>query len=308
MHCHKDTRRQPRLSSVRQGRSWRRMIPLIAAVLLIAPLAASDFSGAKALEDTRRAVAFGPRPPGSPAIRNLRAYIEAQLRPLRCHVSEDAFTASTPDGPVQMANIIARFPDSSSQALVITGHYDTKKQPRFVGANDGGSSTGFLLELARIISSRKWNSDIYLVWFDGEEAFHEWTETDSVYGSRHLAERWSRDGTLARVRALINIDMIGDRNLDIAKDTSSSPDLLQLVWKSAYDLGYGRYFTDAEGPIEDDHSPFLARGANAVDIIDFDYGPSNSWWHTPEDTMDKLSAHSFQVIGDVVLAAMARLD
>ena len=281
---------------------------LIAAVLSPGLVAGSDFSGAKALEGTRRAVAFGSRPPGSAAIRNLRSYIEAQLRPLRCHVSEDAFTASTPEGPVQMTNIIARFPGASSQALVITGHYDTKKQPRFVGANDGGSSTGFLLELASVISSRKWNSDIYLVWFDGEEAFHEWTDNDSVYGSRHLAERWSRDGTLARVKALINIDMIGDRDLDIAKDTSSSSGLLQLVWKSAYDLGYGRYFTDAEGPIEDDHSPFLARGANALDVIDFDYGPSNSWWHTPDDTMDKLSAHSFQVVGDVVLAAMMRLD
>jgi Zn-dependent M28 family amino/carboxypeptidase len=223
-------------------------------------------------------------------------------------VSEDAFTASTPDGPVEMKNIIARFPGSSRRALVVTGHYDTKKQPRFVGANDGGSSTGFLLELARIAAARKWTDDIYLVWFDGEEAFHEWTDTDSLYGSRHLAERWARDGMLAQIKALINVDMIGDRDLDLVKVTNSSPELLQTVWKGAYDLGYGRYFTDSEGPVDDDHVPFLNRGVNALDVIDFDYGPSNSWWHTSDDTVDKLSAHSFQVVGDVLIAVLSKLD
>ncbi|MGA3025889.1 MAG: M28 family peptidase [Bryobacteraceae bacterium] len=281
---------------------------LVAAVLLTAPLAASDFSGARALEQTRRAVSFGPRPPASAAIRNLRAYIETQLHALHCQVTEDAFIARTPDGPVEMKNIIARVPGSSRSALVVTGHYDTKKQPRFVGANDGGSSTGFLLELARVVAARRWTSDVYLVWFDGEEAFREWSDTDSLYGSRHLAERWARDGTLAQLKALINVDMIGDRNLDIARETNSSPELLRTVWKCAWDLGYGRYFTDAEGPIEDDHTPFLARGVNALDVIDFDYGPNNSWWHTPEDTLDKLSAHSFQVVGDVLVEALARLD
>ena len=281
---------------------------MVLAVILTVSARASDFSGSRALEQTRRAVSFGPRPPGSPAIRNLRAYMEAQLRTLHCQVKEDVFIARTPDGPVEMRNIIARFPGSSGRALVVTGHYDTKKQPRFVGANDGGSSTGFLLELARVVAARRWNSDVYLVWLDGEEAFHQWSDTDSLYGSRHLAERWSLDGTLAQVKALINVDMIGDRDLDIVRETNSSPDLLQTVWKAAEDLGYGRYFTAAEGPIEDDHMPFLSRGVNALDLIDFDYGPSNSWWHTPADTMDKLSAHSFQVVGDVLLQALARLD
>jgi Zn-dependent M28 family amino/carboxypeptidase len=286
----------------------RQTIRLAAAVLLIVPLGASDFSGARALEQTRRAVSFGPRPPASAALRNLRAYIETQLRTLHYQVTEDAFLARTPDGPVEMKNIIARLPGRSAGALVVSGHYDTKKQPRFVGANDGGSSTGFLLELARAAAARKWSSDVYLVWFDGEEAFREWSDTDSVYGSRHLAERWARDGTLARIKALINVDMIGDRDLDIVRETNSSPALLQTVWKCAHDLGYGHYFTDAESPIEDDHTPFLARGVNALDVIDFDYGPNNSWWHTPEDTIDKLSAHSFQVVGDVLMEALARLD
>jgi len=281
---------------------------LISVLLLALPLAATDFSGDRALEYTRHAVSFGPRPPGSPALRSLRAWIEAQLRPLHCEITEDTFTAQTPDGPVEMRNIVARFRGRSNEALVVTGHYDTKKLPRFVGANDGGSSTGFLLEFAHVVAARHWNHDIYLVWLDGEEAFHDWTDTDSVYGSRHLAERWLHDGTLARVRALINVDMIGDRNLDIARETNSSPDLLNLVWKCAADLGYGAYFLDSAYPTEDDHTPFLRHGVQALDIIDFDYGPRNSWWHTPADTMDKLSAHSFQVVGSVVAEALARLD
>ena len=281
---------------------------VVASALLALPVAAADFSGERALEYTSHAVSFGPRPAGSVALRNLRAYIEAQLRLLHCQVSEDTFTARTPDGPVEMRNIIARFPGRSGQALVVSGHYDTKKLPRFVGANDAGSSTGFLLELARVVAARRWNDDIYIVWLDGEEAVHDWSDTDSTYGSRHLAQRWLHDGTLAHVRALINVDMIGDRDLDIVYETNSTPDLLNLVWKCASDLGYGKYFTNIQGPIEDDHLPFLRAGAQALDIIDFDYGPSNSWWHTPADTMDKLSAHSFQVVGTVVMEALSRLD
>jgi len=281
---------------------------LIAAALLAFPLWASDFNGARSLEDTRHAVAFGPRPPGSAALRSLRASVEGQLRALHFRVSEDVFIARTPDGPVEMRNIIATLPGTSGRTLVVSGHYDTKKQPGFVGANDGGSSTGFLLELARAVAARHWSSDIVLVWFDGEEAYGKWSDTDSVYGSRHLAERWSHDGTLARVRALINVDMIGDRNLDIVKETNSSPELLQTVWKIAYESGYGRYFTNSEDAIDDDHMPFRERGVNAIDLIDFDYGSSNSWWHTSADTIDKLSAHSFQVVGDVVMRTLETLD
>ena len=281
---------------------------LIAAALLAFPLRASDFNGARSLEDTRHAVAFGPRPPGSAALRSLRASVEGQLRALHFRVSEDVFIARTPDGPIEMRNIIATLPGTSGRALVVSGHYDTKKQPGFVGANDGGSSTGFLLELARAVAARHWSSDIVLVWFDGEEAYGKWSDTDSVYGSRHLAERWSHDGTLARVRALINVDMIGDRNLDIVKETNSSPELLQTVWKIAYESGYGRYFTNSEDAIDDDHMPFRERGVNAIDLIDFDYGSSNSWWHTSADTIDKLSEHSFQVVGDVVMRTLETLD
>ncbi len=278
-------------------------------ILLASTAGAADFSGASALEFTRQAVAFGPRPPGSAANHKLQAYIEAQLKKLRCQISFDAFTADTPAGPVAMRNIIARFPGTTSRAIVITGHFDTKPMPGrgFVGANDGGSSTGFLLELARVVNSMPHADDICLAWFDGEEAYGEWSDTNGIYGSRHLADKWSRDGTLARIKALINVDMIGDTDLGIMEEGNSTPSLMNLVWKTAHDLGYGKYFLDSGFATEDDHLPFLRKGVQAIDLIDFDYGPNNAYWHTEKDTMDKLSARSFEVVGAVVSAVLRKL-
>ena len=278
-------------------------------ILLASAAWAGDFSGAAALQFTAKAVAFGPRPAGSEANRKLQAYIESQLKALRCQISFDAFTARTPIGPVPMRNIIARFPGTSNRALVVTGHFDTKPiagMP-FVGANDGGSSTGLLLELARVINSTPHADDIILVWFDGEEAFGEWSDTNGVYGSRHLADKWAADGTIARVRALINVDMIGDKDLGIIEEENSTPSLRRLVWRTAADLGYGQYFLDSGFATEDDHEPFLKKNVPAIDLIDFDYGPDNAYWHTEKDTMDKLSAHSLEVVGNVVLAVLRKL-
>jgi glutaminyl-peptide cyclotransferase len=271
----------------------------------------SVFRGSAALADTRRAVSFGERPSGSEAISHLRDWIVSQLKPLRGQLSLDSFTAQTPAGPVPMVNIILKFPGNSSKAVVITGHYDTKRIPmvHFVGANDAGSSTGFLIELARAISTKKHPDDIYIVFFDGEEAVRtDWTETDSRYGSRHLVAKWGTDGTLLRIKALINVDMIGDRDLDIANDENSSQSLRSTVSQIAANLGYGKFFRRDAGGIDDDHKPFVDAGVNAIDIIDLDYGPNGSYWHTADDTMDKLSAHSFQVVGDVVLQLVKELE
>ena len=281
-------------------------------VLLLLSVAAcgADFSGKAALEFTRQAVAFGPRPPGSAANRRLQAYIESQLKPLHCQTSFDVFTAQTPVGPVAVRNIIARFPGKSGRAIVITGHFDTKPMPGrvFVGANDGGASTGFLLEMAHVVNSLSLLDDVYLVWFDAEEAFGEWSDTNGIYGSRHLADKWARDGMLARIKALINVDMIGDKDLGIVQETNSSPALLRLVWRTARDLGYGKYFLDAQLATEDDHMPFLKKGVNALDLIDFDYGPDNAYWHTEKDTIDKISAHSLDVVGNVLVAVLTQLQ
>jgi glutaminyl-peptide cyclotransferase len=282
------------------------------AILILwgAAAMAADFSGASALEYTRRIVACGPHPPGSPAIQKVQQLIRAELKGCGCEVSEDAFTAQTPAGRLPMVNLIARFPGKSGQAVVISGHYDTKLMPRirFLGANDGGASAGLLLEMARALSGRPHKHDIYLVWFDGEEAIAEWSATDGIYGSRHLAARWAAQGKLSRIKALINVDMIGDRNLGILQELYSSASLRTLVWSKAAQLGYGRHFLDQGSAVEDDHVPFLRRGVNALDLIDFDYGPGNSWWHTAADTMDKLSASSLQVVGKVLVETLRGLD
>jgi Zn-dependent M28 family amino/carboxypeptidase len=271
---------------------------------------AGDFSGAQALQFTKRAVAFGPRPAGSPANRELRAYIKSQIRSSGGHLADDSFTAPTPKGPVPMQNIICSFPGTSGRTVVFSGHFDTKDFPgrNFVGANDGGSSTGLLLELMHALSSADHKDEIDIVWLDGEEAFGEWSDTDGIYGSRHLAAKWASDGVLAKIRGLINVDMIGDRDLGIVQEENSTQALRNQVWQVAQEKGYGRYFLDQGGAIEDDHMPFLKRGVPAVDLIDFDYGPGNSFWHSDKDTLDKLSAHSFQVVGDVLLDLVRRFN
>jgi glutaminyl-peptide cyclotransferase len=280
-------------------------------LILLAPAAwSATFSGSSALEYTRKAVAFGPRPVGSAAHAKLQAHILSQLKLDRCQIVEDAFTARTPLGEKRMTNIIARFPGSSGRIVAFTGHYDTKWMPKisFVGANDGGSSTGFLLEMAHVLAGAARKDDVYLVWLDGEEAFGEWTDTDSRYGSRHLAKKWTADGTTGRIKALINVDMIGDRDLEFFQDASSNAPLRRLIWQTAEDLGFGRHFPGRMGNIDDDHMPFLKEGVAAVDLIDFDYGPNNSWWHTAQDTMDKLSPESFQTVGTVLLEVLRRLE
>ncbi len=269
---------------------------------------AAGVSGASALEFTRRAVAFGPRPPGSAADIALQNYIIAELRKDGCEIIEDAFTAKTPQGTIAMKNIIAKFPGKgpAHRAIAITGHFDTKYFPgrKFVGASDGGSSTGLLLELARVLAHQPRIDDVYLAFFDGEEAFGEWSDTDSLYGSRHLAARWSQDGTLQRLKALINVDMIGDKNLDIPRETNGNAALNKLVWSTAADLGYKAFFTDQQIGEDDDHMPFVRAGVPAIDLIDIDYPP----WHNDTDTMDKLSARSMEIVGTVVYEVIQRLE
>lgn len=290
----------------------RRAAGVLLAALSAASLAAGQhpvFSGTAALEFTRKAVAFGPRPSGSAAIRKLQAYIHAELKPLHCEVIDDNFRASTPFGPIPMQNIIARFRGASGRVVAVTGHYDTKVMPgiNFVGANDGGSSTGFLLEMARALSHTPHKDDIWLVWFDGEEAFVRFSETDGTYGSRRLASQWLSDGTLAKLKALINVDMIGDRDLGLLNEQESTEWLRRLVWDSASKLGLSKHFLTEPNSILDDHIPFLKAGASALDLIDFDYGPNNSYWHTAQDTMDKLSAQSLAIVGRVLLAVIGQL-
>jgi Zn-dependent M28 family amino/carboxypeptidase len=274
------------------------------------PASGTSFQGTAALAYTRRATSFGERPSGSEAISRTRDWIISELKPLGGQIDLDSFTGQTPVGPVPMVNILLRFPGTSGKTIVISGHYDTKKIPmvHFVGANDAGSSTGFLIEFARVVSRMKHSDDIIVVFFDGEEAVGTWTTTDSCYGSRHLVAKWASDGTLARIKALVNVDMIGDKKLDLSNDGNSSESLRAELRKIAERLGYSDFLRTDEGGVDDDHKPFGDSGVNVIDIIDLDYGPQGAYWHTAQDTMDKLSAHSLQIVGDLVTQLIEELE
>ena len=253
--------------------------------------------GESALEWTRLFVELGPRPAGSTTSAMQADLIEKKLSELSCEVESDRFVSPTPFGALRMRNIIARFgrPSSTERATVISGHYDTLRQPGFVGANDGGSSAGLLMALAERID-RTGSRPVWLVFFDGEEAVREWRDGDHTYGSRRLAARWAADGTTERVRYLINVDMIGDANLDLVYEGNSDAELRETVWAIATGLGYSAEFTRRLGYIEDDHIPFMKAGVRSLNLIDFNYGPGNGYWHTSADTIDKLDARSFAVV------------
>ncbi len=294
------------------------VLPLCAAPPSQAPGSASDpiagVNGGRALAFARAATAFGPRPSGSPAIEGLRRYIIGELRGNGIPVEEQRFTARTPAGDVPMVNLIAKIPGNSRRRILLTGHYDTKRFQgiQFVGANDGASSTALLLELATVLSKRKAAAgsrpEIWFVFFDGEEAVGDWSETDSLYGSRHLASRMEREGQLRSIRALINLDMIGDRDLNLALEYNSSPALRDLAVEVAAAQGHPDLFDRHLSAIEDDHIPFAKLKVPVLNLIDFAYGPRHAWWHSEDDTIDKLSPASFRIVGNLVLGIVERLN
>lgn len=252
-------------------------------------------------------MAFGPRPSGSSALAQARAYIVGELKQMGLQVREQAFTAQTPDGAIRMVNVIGVLPGRQRDVILLGGHYDTKYFPafRFVGANDGGSSTALLLELARSLARARRDFTYWIVFFDGEEARREWSARDGIYGSRHMVAELRRTGELSRIRAVVVVDMVGDKALNIRREPASTPWLTDLIWGSARRLGYRAHFVDEALAVEDDHSPFLRAGVPATLLIDFDYGP---YWHTPEDTLDKVSPRSLGIVGEVLLDALPALE
>jgi Zn-dependent M28 family amino/carboxypeptidase len=269
--------------------------------------AGGRFDSGRAYEHLRRQVACGPRPAGSAALAQCRQYILEQLKAAGIVAREQAFDADTPLGRVRMVNIIATVPGKRSDRIALATHYDTKlyREFRFVGASDGASSTAAVLELARVLKAQAHEYTIELLFFDGEEAVVDWyRNNDNTYGSRYYVDAARRAGTLAGLKALILLDMIGDRHLTIRRDSNSTRWLTDIVWASAAKLGYRSYFLDEETNIDDDHMPFLRAGVPAVDIIDLDYAA----WHTPQDDLDRVSARSLQVVGDVVLNALPQIE
>lgn len=278
--------------------------------------AAAAFDAARAFADAAAMVALGPRPLGSDALEANRRYIEEQLRAAGLEPVRDEFTAATPIGDVDMANIIARVtPRDGAPAeprIVLASHFDTKlfKGVNFVGANDGASSTAVLLEIARTLSQHPPELPVDLVFFDGEEAVVAWSDTDSTYGSRNLVARWQEAGHLGSIGAMILLDMVGDADLRIPREINSTSWLNDVVWDAARELGYAANFPETTHAIMDDHLPFIDAGVDAINLIDFSYGPGNRFWHSPFDTLDKISAESLGAVGRVVLQslpAIARL-
>jgi glutaminyl-peptide cyclotransferase len=264
----------------------------------------------RAMQYTKEVAAFGARPIGSANHKKLEEYILSHLK--GDEVESDSFIADTVEGAFPVRNIIAKFPGAKDGVIVIAGHYDTNYPLRntgYVGANDGGSSTAILLEIANQLRGRKRAGySVWLLWTDGEEAVKQWTATDSVYGTRHLAERWQKDGTAKKIKAFLLADMIGDADLNIDRDANSTPWLEDLVYQAATKLGYQSHFFERTIGVQDDHLPFVKLGVPCADLIDLEYGYGNVFHHTPQDTMDKLSPKSLQIVGDVILQTVWMVD
>ena len=291
-------------------KAWRRIAGLFLLLLPATLPAQQHFNGSKAYEYARAFAAIGPRWPTGPGHVKAEEFIRNQFK--HDQLQEDSFTANTPIGPVTLHNFIVRFPGNKNGVIVLGTHYETNYPLRninFVGANDGAATTGLLMAIADQLRGKKLDGySVWLVFFDGEEAFQKWSASDSTYGSRHLAAKWGGDGTLGRIKAFMLADMIGDKNLDIQRETRSTGWLVELVRQAAKKFGDEHYFFQSEEAVDDDHLPFVQRGVPSIDIIDLNYGPNNSYHHTAQDTMDKVSAHSLAVDDDVFMESIRLIN
>ncbi len=266
-----------------------------------------QFSGERAFGHVQKLVELGPRPAGSEALGKSRSYIRAELERAGWHVLAQTFTDATPRGVITFVNLIATFGDHAAPSFLLCSHYDTKTfdTVRFVGANDGGSSTALLIELARVLATDPaLTNKIELVFFDGEEAFENFTATDGLYGSRHFAGELKASGKAKQFRGGILFDMIGDKSLVVTLPPDSPARLASNIFAAADELKLREHFTYFQNSVTDDHTPLNAAGIPVIDLIDFDYPP----WHTPEDTLDKISAESLEIAGRVALYDLAQLE
>jgi Zn-dependent M28 family amino/carboxypeptidase len=270
----------------------------------------STIDSNRAMQYVKEIVAFGPRPIGSANHKKVEDYILAHLK--GDEIENDTFTAVTPEGKFPVRNIIAKFSGAKDGIILIASHYDTNyplRNTSYIGANDGASSSALLLELANELRGKKRDGySVWLVWDDAEEAVKDWSDADSLYGIRHLAEKWEADGTLKKVKAFLLADMIGDSDLNIERDSNSTPWLEDVVYEAATRLGYQSHFFARTLQVSDDHLPFVKRGVPCADLIDFDYGYNDVFWHTTQDTVDKLSPKSLEIVGSTILETAGILD
>ena len=275
--------------------------------------ATGKFNGNRAFALTKEYVAIGPRWIGSPGHAKAEAFIKNHFTAEAAHgqFEEDTFNTNTPAGPMTMHNFIVRYPGKKDGVIVLASHYETNYPLRninFVGANDGGCTTAMLIEIANQLRAHPPQGySVWLVFDDGEEAIKDWSSSDSLYGTRHLAAKWSANGTLSKIKAFLLADMIGDKDLNIDHDDNSTPWLEDMLKVAAKNTGHAAYvFKNSVPGLQDDHLPFAQRGVPVLDIIDIDYGPHTNetpdgFHHTAQDTMDKISAHSLQISGDLFM-------
>ena len=310
--CHRNSNRRTRLQALRESFAALLFITLTS----LAFAQAAHFNGAHALDYARELVAFGPRYNGSEGLAKAQAWLRKQFS--KDDLSEDTFVVDTPAGPQQLHNFLVKFPGKKDGIIVLATHYETNywlKDTSFVGANDGAATAGLLIEMANHLRGKPNEGySVWLVFFDGEESVKStWTNSDSLYGSRHLAAKWQNDGTLKKIKAFLLTDMIGDKDLNVARDGNSTPWVEDVVAQAAVHVGDQRYFFHRDTAEQDDHLPFAQRGVPVADIIDDDYGPHDAshpdgYHHTPEDTLDKISAKSLTIDGDVLIEAIRLLN
>jgi glutaminyl-peptide cyclotransferase len=271
---------------------------------------AGGFDGKRAFAQVAKQVGFGPRPSGSAAIGQLQEYIQNELTSYGCKVDTDSFTADTPVGRLPMKNIVAKIPGDKAGIIMLATHYDTKLMQNFVGADDAGSSTGVMLELARLLCPKHGAYQVWITFFDGEEAMKEWSDTDSRYGSRQMAAKMAMSGDIPKIKAFLLADIVGTRPPRFKRESDSTKWLVDLVWGTAKSLGYGDVFLDDSLEVSDDHDPFLKRKVPCVDVIDLENYPGGNlyYWHTPEDTLDKVDARSLAITGHVFLESVQQLQ
>ena len=269
------------------------------------------FNASRAMQYVKEIIAYGPRPIGSENHRKVEDYILAHLK--GDEVVKDDFEITATEGQFPIHNIIAKFPGSRDGIIVIASHYDTNwplRNEKYVGANDGGSSSGLLLEIANQLHGKKRDGySVWLLWDDGEESMQmPWNDPESLYGVRHLAQKWQDDGTLKKIKAFILEDMVGDADLNIEHEANSTPWLEDLVYQAASQLGYQSHFFGRTIPVDDDHLAFVQKGVPSADLIDLDYGYNDVFHHTTQDTLDKISPKSLAIVGTVTLETVRLLD
>jgi hypothetical protein len=273
---------------------------------------AQAFDAGRAWAHLQKQVGFGPRPAGSPAIEQCRKYIESELSAAGLTPKRETWSETTPVGPIEFVNVWAEIAgtDPKKGTIIVGSHYDTKRMPYpFVGANDGGSSTAVLIEVARSIAGGKRSAFTYrFLFLDGEEATQpEWAGQDNTYGSRHHAQALQRSGDSEKVRAFVLLDMVGDKDLVLQRESYSDPRFLQCFFDAARKNGLGKHVDGRSLEIRDDHQSFMSANIKSVDLIDFDYGQNNANWHTKDDVLANCSKESLDAIGKITLLGLGSL-